>query len=201
MAQERQRAREGRDKNPTIENALIRKCCFCLSSPSSCYNIIDYLSWKLDVVYVCTQVIDKRRRHSGGNQRHKQRASKTQRKLHPLSLIAYTMEESRTRAATERFRYLSMEWEKRKLINLCWFLRYQTMIGEVNSPFPSHNPEERQSSDCPVGQRMFYTLVHITDDISISQDKFSFDRHAAVAAASPTRKREREKRREKWVSE
>jgi hypothetical protein len=89
-----------RKRGSNKKNALIRKCCLCLSSPSSLYNIIDYLSWKLNLyIYICIQVIDKRRRQRG-----------RERKLLCLSLslspFAYTINERRTRVETDRFRYL-----------------------------------------------------------------------------------------------
>ena len=50
-------------------------------------------------IYVCTQVIDKRRRQS----------EREGENYLLFSVIAYTINERRTRAETDRFRYLYME--------------------------------------------------------------------------------------------
>jgi hypothetical protein len=76
--------------------------CICRHCRRST-NIIDYLSWKLDVyIYICTQVIDKRSR---------QRAREREREKESCFVFAYTINERRTRAKTDRFRYLCIEEE------------------------------------------------------------------------------------------
>lgn len=191
MMQQRSNGRERNEKKRRIlrsKNALIRKCCMHLSSLSMFYKHYRLPVLEARHLYVCTQVRDK----TNKVKRRRERKKLLDVSLSPVcvlsSITQWRREELERRdrsfpisvygTRNERWR----KWSIYTYIyrDVVFFSNIRQWSVRLICPFfllilnnVSH----------PMSGQSAHTYIHtsIWSNISISEDKFSYDRHAAVS--------------------